>query len=347
MNLCNSETLKKMNKSVIYWLLSGCILVFVMVVVGGITRLTGSGLSMTDWHLVTDTFPPMSDAAWQTAFDEYKKFPEYQRINSHFTIDDYKFIYFWEWFHRFIARILGFVFIIPFVYFLIKNRLDKATIIKCLVLLAMGAFQGFLGWFMVKSGLVDFNRPDVSHFRLSLHLTFAFITFAYTFWVALDLIYPEKQVINSSLKKWSRIAFLFLILQIIYGGFVAGLNAGFIHNHWPLMSDGQFFHDSIVLEKPTWLLRFTEGKSGVQFIHRMLAYIVLTLILVLYFKGKKQSTTQQKAGLNVLVILVLIQICLGIFTLIYYVPLWLAVTHQAMAFFLLAAMTYTLHRFSK
>jgi cytochrome c oxidase assembly protein subunit 15 len=336
------------NKSVIYWLLSGCILVFVMVVVGGITRLTGSGLSMTDWHLVTDTFPPMSNAAWQNAFDEYKKFPEYQRINSHFTIDDYKFIYFWEWFHRFIARILGFVFLIPFVYFLIKKKLDNATITKCLILLGMGAFQGFLGWFMVKSGLVDFNSPDVSHFRLSMHLTFAFITFAYTLWVALDLIYPNKTEVILPLRKLARITLAFLILQIIYGGFVAGLDAGFIHNHWPLMSDGQLVHESVILEKNSWLLRLTEGKSGVQLVHRTMAYIVVGLILFLFFKAKKYSlSSEQKNGLNSLVVLVFAQFALGVFTLLYSVPLWLGVAHQAMAFFLLAAMTYTLHRFSK
>jgi cytochrome c oxidase assembly protein subunit 15 len=189
------------NKSVIIWLLSGCALVFIMVVVGGITRLTNSGLSMTDWHLVTDTFPPMTETKWNIAFEEYKKFPEYQKINIHndFSISDYKFIYFWEWFHRFIGRIIGLVFIIPFVYFLIKKRIDSATLKKCFVLLGMGALQGFFGWFMVKSGLVD--NPDVSHYRLALHLTFAFLTFAYTLWVALDLIYPDKREVIVPLKK--------------------------------------------------------------------------------------------------------------------------------------------------
>ncbi len=232
----------KTNKSVIYWLLSGCILLFVMVTVGGITRLTNSGLSMTDWHLINDTFPPMSEEKWVDAFEEYKKFPEYQKINQYnnFQLDDYKFIFFWEWFHRFIGRIIGVVFIIPFVYFLIKKQLDAATIKKCFILLGMGAFQGFLGWFMVASGLKD--MPDVSHFRLAIHLTFAFITFAYTLWVALDLIYPERKLPVLELKKIARIALVILIIQIIYGGFVAGLNAGLIHNHWPLMSDGQFLY---------------------------------------------------------------------------------------------------------
>lgn len=338
----------KKDKAVIYWLLSGCILVFLMVVVGGITRLTNSGLSMTDWHLVTDTFPPMSEAKWQQAFEEYKKFPEYQKINIHndFQLSDYKFIYFWEWFHRFIGRIIGLVFVVPFVYFLIKKRIDSATLKKCYVLLGMGALQGFFGWYMVKSGLV--NDPDVSHFRLSLHLTFAFITFAYTLWVALDLIYPDRKLVVVGLKKLARMTMVVLLVQIIYGGFVAGLNAGLIHNHWPLMSDGQFFHDSIVLEKESWAARLTEGKSGVQFVHRTLAYFVVGCIVFLYVKARKFTlTTQQQNGLNALVIIVLLQFTLGVFTLLYGVPLWLGLIHQVTAFFLLTAMTFTLHRFSK
>nr|WP_322625790.1 COX15/CtaA family protein [uncultured Flavobacterium sp.] len=338
----------KRDKGVIIWLLSGCVLVFIMVVVGGITRLTNSGLSMTDWHLVTDTFPPLTEEKWQHAFDEYKKFPEYQKINIHnnFTLDDYKFIYFWEWFHRFIGRIIGMVFIIPFAYFLIKKRIDKPTLKKSYVLLAMGALQGFFGWYMVKSGLV--NDPDVSHFRLSLHLTFAFLTFAYTLWVALDLFYPERKTPILPMRKLARLALIFLLLQIIYGGFVAGLNAGLVHNTWPLMSDGQLIHDSVFIEKPTLLLNLTEGQSGVQFVHRTMAYVVVGLILALYFRGKKFNLdSQQKSGLNALVIIVFIQFTLGVLTLLFRVPLWLGLTHQVVAFFLLTAMTYTLHRLSK
>jgi cytochrome c oxidase assembly protein subunit 15 len=340
--------MKNENKSIIIWLLSGCFLVFIMVVVGGITRLTNSGLSMTDWHLVTDTFPPLTELKWQETFEKYKQFPEYQKINSQndFTLSDYKFIYFWEWFHRFIARILGFVFLIPFFYFLIKKKLDKATLQKCYILLGMGALQGFFGWFMVKSGLID--NPDVSHFRLSLHLTFAFVTFAYTLWVALDLIYPNKKEINVYIRNLARLTLIFILLQIIYGGFVAGLNAGLIHNHWPLMSDSQFFHESILFEKDTWFQRFTEAKSGVQFVHRTLAYIVVALIFVLLFKSKKQKLDkQQQFGINALVAIVILQFALGVFTLLYSVPLWLGLTHQVVAFFLLTAMTYSLHRLSK
>lgn len=340
--------MNKTNKSVIIWLLSGCLLIFIMVVVGGITRLTNSGLSMTDWHLVTDTLPPLSEAKWQEAFERYKQFPEYQKINIHndFTLSDYKFIYFWEWFHRFIGRAIGMVFIIPFVYFLIRKKLDENTIKKCVILLFLGGLQGFFGWFMVKSGLID--NPDVSHFRLALHLTTAFITFAYTFWVALDLIYPEKATIEKSLRTIARVALVFLLLQIIYGGFVAGLNAGLIHNHWPLMSDGQFIHDSVFQEQKNLFLSFTEGKSGVQFVHRTMAYVVVGLILALYFRSKKHVLSSlQKKGINILVIIVFLQFTLGVFTLLYGVPLWLGLLHQVTAFFLLTAMTFTLHRLSK
>ena len=340
--------MRKENKSVIIWLLSGCVLLFIMVVVGGITRLTNSGLSMTDWHLVTDTFPPLSEEKWSEAFTEYKKFPEYQKINIHndFTLSDYKFIYFWEWFHRFIGRIIGLVFILPFIYFLIKKRLSGETLKKCFVLLGMGAFQGFLGWFMVRSGLID--NPDVSHYRLALHLTFAFITFAYTLWVALDLIYPNRVLAIVPLQKLARISLVFLVIQIIYGGFVAGLNAGLIHNHWPLMSDGQFLHESVILEKDSWFLRLTEGRSGVQFVHRTLAYVVVGLMLFLFYRSKKYTLiNQQKNGLNAMVSIVFLQFTLGVFTLIYSVPIWLGLAHQVVAFFLLTSMIYTLHRLSK
>ncbi len=340
--------MKTNNKSVIFWLLSGCVLVFIMVLVGGITRLTNSGLSMTDWHLVTDTFPPMNETAWQHAFEEYQKFPEYQKINIHnnFTLSDYKFIYFWEWFHRLIGRVIGLVFIIPFVYFWLKKRLDQSTLKKCFTLLGMGALQGFFGWFMVKSGLVD--HPDVSHFRLSLHLTFAFLTFAYTLWVALDLIYPERKTPVIELRKITRFALIALIVQIIYGGFVAGLNAGLIHNHWPLMSDGQLIHDSVWIEQKSVLLNLTEGKSGVQFVHRTLAYIVVGLIVWLMIQSRKFSLdAQQQKGIYAMFAMVFVQFALGVFTLLNYVPISLGLMHQIGAFILLSFTVYTLHRLSK
>jgi cytochrome c oxidase assembly protein subunit 15 len=336
------------NRPVIIWLLTGCLLIFIMVVVGGITRLTNSGLSMTDWHLVTDTFPPMSEEKWQHAFEEYQKYPEYKLINSQkdFTLDDYKFIYFWEWFHRFIGRIIGLVFVIPFVYFLIRKKLDGATIRKCLVLFGLGALQAFFGWYMVKSGLID--NPDVSHFRLSLHLITAFLTFACTLWVALDLMFPGRKPALKSLKPIMLWTMAVLLIQIVYGGFVAGLNAGLIHNHWPLMSDGQFIHDSVFLERETVAAALTEGKSGVQFVHRMIAYVVAGMVVAAFAKSRKvELDTLQRSGFNWMLGLVILQFGLGVFTLLLGVPLWLGLAHQVGAFFLLTGVTFVLHRVSK
>ncbi|WP_432411384.1 COX15/CtaA family protein [Rasiella sp. SM2506] len=336
----------KDNKKVIYWLLTGCTLIFIMVVVGGITRLTHSGLSISNYKLISGTLPPMNDTEWEAAFDLYKQYPEYQKLNQHFSVEDFKDIYFWEWIHRVIGRFIGVVFVIPFFYFLLKKQLTKSTIKKCILLLFLGGFQGFLGWYMVKSGLVD--NPDVSHYRLAMHLTTAFITFAYTFWVAMDLWYPHKKEINSKFRNLLRLGLGILVIQIIWGAFVAGLDAGWIHNHWPLMSDGKLIHETVTIEQnPVWK-NFVEGKSGVQFVHRYLAYVVVAIIGLIWWKSRNIPVTvlQQKA-IHILLGLVLLQFVLGVFTLILRVPVVLGVLHQVVAFFLLAAMTFTLHRFSK
>ncbi len=342
----NNTQRKKDNRPVVIWLLSGCFLIFIMVVVGGITRLTHSGLSMSDYKLITGTILPIGQEEWEEAFELYKQYPEYQKLNSHFTLDDFKSIYFWEWLHRVIGRFIGMVFIIPFLYFLIRKQLTRPTIKKSLVLLALGAFQGFLGWYMVKSGLID--RPDVSHYRLAMHLTTAFITFAFTLWVALDLIYPERQKNEKGFRNLLITTLMVLVAQIVWGAFVAGLDAGFVHNHWPLMSEGKLIHETVYTEQESFLMNFVEGKSGVQFIHRYLAYVVVALIGVIFYKGKKRVlTSQQRSGINALLTLVFLQFALGIFTLLSQVPVWLGVAHQAGAFLLLSAMTFTLHRFSK
>ena len=338
--------MKKGNKKVIYWLLTGCFLIFIMVVIGGITRLTHSGLSISNYKLISGSIPPLNETEWQTAFELYKQYPEYQKLNTHFSLQDFKDIYFWEWLHRFIGRLIGLVFFIPFLYFLIRKQLSKPTIKKSIILLSLGAFQGFLGWYMVKSGLVD--NPDVSHYRLSAHLTIAFITFAYTFWVALDLIYPDKKQINKSFRNLIRVGLALLILQIIYGAFVAGLDAGFIHNHWPMMNEGKFLHETVYLEQSPFHKNFIEGKSGVQFIHRMLAYFVSFSIFIIWYKAKKENMSKyQLIGVNSLLIILGIQFLLGVFTILLQVPVWLGVAHQVGAFFLLISMTFTLHRFSK
>ncbi|WP_151673433.1 COX15/CtaA family protein [Patiriisocius marinus] len=336
----------KDNKKVIYWLLTGCALIFIMVIVGGITRLTHSGLSISNYKLISGTIPPLNDVEWNNAFDLYKQYPEYQKINKGMSLEDFKDIYFWEWIHRVIGRFIGVVFFIPFMYFLLTKQLTKATIRKSILLMVMGGFQGFLGWYMVSSGLVD--RPDVSHYRLAMHLTTAFLTFAYTFWVALDLWFPNRKEVSISFRNLIRASAAVLILQIIWGAFVAGLDAGWVHNHWPLMSDGQFIHDSVTIEQtPVWR-NFVEGKSGVQFIHRTLAYIVVAFIGLIWYKSKKLTTTVlQKRGVNILVALVGIQFVLGVLTLLWQVPVILGVLHQVTAFVLLAAMTFTLHRFTK
>lgn len=336
----------KDNKKVIYWLLTGCFMIFIMVVVGGITRLTHSGLSMSNYKLISGTLPPMSQSEWEVAFELYKQYPEYQKINYNFTLEDFKGIYFWEWIHRVIGRVIGMVFLLPFLFFLIRKQLSGPTIRKALILLVLGGFQGFLGWYMVKSGLVD--RPDVSHYRLAMHLTTAFITFSYTLWVALDLIYPCRKKIDKKVRNLIRWGYGFLLLQIIYGAFVAGLDAGFIHNHWPTMSEGQWMHDSVTIEQaPVWR-NFVEGKSGVQFVHRNLAYVVVILVAVIWWRTRKTVlTTLQNRGVQALLALVIGQFILGVLTLIMQVPLVLGVVHQVMAFFLLAAYTFTLHRFSK
>lgn len=204
--------MKKDNRAVIYWLLTGSLLIFIMVIVGGVTRLTHSGLSISNYKLISGTIPPSNDIEWKEAFDLYKQYPEYQKINSHFTLEDFKDIYFWEWLHRFIGRFIGIVFFLPFLYFLIRKQLSKPTIKKAAILLFLGGFQGFLGWYMVKSGLV--NRPDVSHYRLASHLITAFITFAYTLWVALDLMFPKKKEININFRNLIRIGMVLLVLQI-------------------------------------------------------------------------------------------------------------------------------------
>lgn len=336
----------KDNKKVIYWLFTGCFLIFIMVIVGGITRLTHSGLSISDYKLISGTIPPLNEEEWIEAFELYKKYPEYQKLHSHFDLEDFKDIYFWEWIHRVIGRFIGLVFIIPFLYFLFTKQLSRSTIKKSLILLFLGGFQGFLGWYMVKSGLVDI--PAVSHYRLAMHLVTAFITFAYALWVALDLIYPRKKTIDKSFRNLVWVGMLLLIIQIIWGAFVAGLDAGWIHNTWPLMNEGKIIHETVYIEHQELWRNLVEGKSGVQFVHRYLAYIVAGFIFYLWYKARNKALTlPQRRGIDSLLILVVVQFILGVLTLIYAVPVWLGVAHQVGAFFLLAAMTYTLHRFSR
>ena len=333
------------HKPVIIWLLTGCLLIFLMVVIGGITRLTNSGLSMVDWKLFMGMIPPLNEQEWIETFNKYKQFPEYQQVNFMFTLDEFKSIFFWEYLHRLIGRIIGMVFIIPFFYFLIKRKLSKKLIRQCLVILFMGGFQGFLGWWMVKSGLID--NPDVSHYRLAIHLVTAFLTFAYTFWVALQLIYYKQERPDVPfMRKWISILFIVVLIQIIYGAFMAGLNAGFVMNTWPKMGDA-WISESVTALKPLWV-NFVDGIGGVQFVHRYLAYIVVALVLFLLLKSTSYSlSANQKRSLMGLLCVVFLQFLLGIFTLLNAVPVWLGVIHQVGAFLLLATIIFSLSSFRK
>ncbi len=333
---------RKQHKAIIIWLLTGCALIFIMVAIGGLTRLTHSGLSMVEWNLFGSN-PPSSQADWEILFDKYKQYPEYQLVNFNFSLEEFKTIFYWEYGHRMFGRLIGLVFIIPFFWFLIRKKINKSLLPKLVILLCMGAFQGLLGWYMVKSGLKA--NPDVSHYRLAMHLTTAFLTFGYTFWVALGLIYPKSErASNHVLKRGFQFLFPVVVLQIIWGAYIAGLNAGKVYNAWPKMGE-KWIADGVTAMQP-WYLNFVEGLAGVQFIHRYLAYLVVGLILFLFWKAKKmQLSSSQKCGVNSLVIAVSVQFVLGVVTLLYAVPVSLGLLHQLGAFVLLGSVIYSLHRF--
>ncbi|MGI8892455.1 MAG: COX15/CtaA family protein, partial [Bacteroidia bacterium] len=221
-------------KIIVTWLLTGCFLIFVMVLVGGVTRLTGSGLSITEWNVLMGAVPPLNEHEWQITFAKYQQTPQYLKENYHFTLAEFKSIFWWEYIHRLLGRFIGIVFLIPFIFFLVKKWLPKPLILKLTLIFFLGGLQGFIGWYMVQSGLID--NPSVSHFRLALHLVTAFLTFGFTLWVALDIIYPGVRI-NASALKVPLIFSALVLLQIIYGAFVAGLKAGFIYTTFPLMGD--------------------------------------------------------------------------------------------------------------
>lgn len=330
-------------KPIIVWLLSGCFLIYAMVVIGGITRLTHSGLSMVEWNMIVGSLPPTSDAEWQIPFDKYKQSPEYQIINNQFTLEEFKSIYWWEYIHRLLGRTIGVVFLIPFFYFWIKKKFNKPLLRKMGILLALGALQGFLGWFMVKSGLQ--KEPHVSHFRLAIHLISAFTVFGFTFWYALDLMYPNKIELSTEGKKvmrFSRITFALIIIQIIYGAFVAGLKAGLFYNTYPKM--GPTYFPETIWSYDTFLENISENPAGVQFVHRYIAYIVAIFIMIAWNKASKlpQTPTLKKAS-NFLLAMVLLQFLLGVITILMAVPVTMGVLHQTGAFFLFASGLFFMH----
>jgi cytochrome c oxidase assembly protein subunit 15 len=342
-------------KSIIIWLLTGCILIAAMVIVGGITRLTGSGLSITEWNVVMGAIPPVNDNQWNDAFEKYKQIPQYQLLNYNYSLDDFKKIFFWEYLHRLIGRLIGVVFFVPFIFFFFKKQFDKTLLKKVLFLFLLGGLQGFLGWFMVKSGLSE--RTSVSHYRLAIHLLAAFITFGFTFKVALDIIYPVKIWYDIHLRKLYKATWIVMILltiQIIYGAFVAGLKAGKIYNTFPKMGD-EWIASSVPYSIHTeGMLAMFNNISVVQFVHRYSAYAVVAAFLFLFFYSKNLNTarlqklfTKEKlTAVNFLPVAVLFQFLLGVLTLVFAVPVWLGVLHQSMAFLLFALMVFLLHRFN-
>jgi len=340
----NIHQTKNYNQFIFYWLLSGCLLVFLMVVVGGITRLTGSGLSITEWKPIMGAIPPLTDTDWNIAFEKYKQIPQYKKINHYFTLTDFKFIFFWEWLHRLLGRIMGVVFIIPFLYLKWKGSIDKSLNKALWLILGLGAFQGFLGWFMVSSGLSELTY--VSHFRLADHLVTALIAFGFIFWTALNVY--QKQTISSAnhllIKQWW-LLFSLLLLQIIYGAFVAGLHAGFEINSWPLMNGKLFFTESF--SEDNWFLNFINNKAGVQIVHRYIAYLILALTLWWAYKLKNENKQYRIAAcwLNAMVIL---QFILGVITILFVnrkdFTVIIGVLHQCGAFALFTTYIYALHK---
>jgi heme a synthase len=335
------------NKSVIIWLLSGCALIFIMVVIGGITRLTQSGLSIVEWDLLMGSIPPLNDAAWQELFIKYQQSPQYQLVNNHFSLEEFKSIFWWEFIHRLFGRFIGMVFFIPFVFFLLTKRLNPSLTKKLLILFALGGFQGFLGWFMVKSGLV--KDPAVSHYRLAAHLITAFITFGYTFWIALELWFEHKKqaIAVKELKTPAIVLFSLVVLQIIYGAFVAGLRAGSLYTTFPKMGD-EWIAESVTFAYAKFgFISLFENPASVQFVHRILAFIVLGIALYLWRMTQKNDLGSSiKQTLNILLLVILGQFLLGIITLIYSVPVVLGVLHQAGAFVAFAAVVYLLFKSS-
>lgn len=333
-------------RSVLIWLGSGAFLVALMVVIGGITRLTHSGLSMVDWKLFMGAIPPMNEAEWNETFLKYQQYPEFKLKHTHFNVEDFKSIFFWEYLHRMIGRLLGLVFIVPFILFLMKNTFSKPMLNKLYMLFFLGAFQGFLGWFMVSSGLTD--KPDVSHYRLAAHLISAFGLFCYIVWLMYDLSFSHHQRFKRQDRSFARwgIALLSVgVIQIIYGAFVAGLKAGLAYNTYPKMGSKWVAESVSMMYTENGISSLFENGASVQFIHRILAHIVVIIAFVIFIRCQKLADdTFLKKSSMLLILVITLQFCLGIATLIFAVPVWLGVLHQLGALgFLGIAMYYVFH----
>lgn len=318
------------------WLYSVAVLVFVMVVVGGITRLTESGLSITEWQPISGTLPPLTDEAWQEAFRKYQEIPEYQLLKQGMSLAEFKFIFFWEWVHRLLGRIIGLAFFLPMVWFLFRRAIPAGYLSRLFALLALGALQGVIGWWMVTSGLSV--RTDVSQYRLAIHLLTALFILGGLVWTARDLrILGRKPYARPArLTGFGLIVFIGLFIQLFFGALVAGLNSGYVSNSWPLMQ-GRFYPDGVA-----WvgLATFGEDPFLTHFIHRWWAWVVVALLVVLARKVKKLGQRPQSIALHSAFGT---QVILGIATVMTGVSFWLAVLHQAVGALVVASTVVCVH----
>jgi cytochrome c oxidase assembly protein subunit 15 len=315
------------------WLFSVCALIALMVVVGGLTRLTGSGLSITEWKPIHGALPPLSIEEWNQEFEAYKQIPQYQQLNKGMTLDEFKDIFWWEWGHRNLGRLIGFAFLIPFLVFWFRGMVERVLVPRLLFLFVLGGMQGALGWFMVASGLSE--RTSVSQYRLVAHLGLALLIYMAIFLTALPLWRREWPAVKTPhpLYRYTHVIVALVFCQILLGGFVAGLDAGLTYNTWPLM-DGAIIPQGVYT---SWLSSF-EDVTTVQFNHRMLAYLVFAAIVALFVQGLRQGLNATASRTSLLLLAaVSLQVLLGIWTLLAVVPVWLGAMHQFGAVLLLSA----------
>ena len=323
----------KINNQLSLWLITMFWIIAIMIVVGGLTRLTDSGLSITEWQLFSGILPPLNNNDWIMYFNLYKKIPEYELQNYNMTLQEFKIIFWWEWGHRFLGRVIGISFLIPLVYFSFKIEFYK--LLNLYLIFFLICFQGFVGWYMVSSGLVD--RVDVSHFRLSIHLLIAFLILSLIFWN-----YLKTKVINNNTRRISVfLPLIFLILvfiQIVVGAFVSGMDAGKIYNSWPLMGNTYFPNDNDF--KDLFKLSAFSDPSLVQFMHRNLAYLIMFFYFFIFYKIYKNKIYDLYKSINILGIFIILQIVLGIYTVIYGAQLYIAAMHQLSSIFLVSSCIY-------
>lgn len=331
------------NRAIAYWLIGCAAMIFLMVVIGGITRLTESGLSITEWQPIAGVLPPLSKAAWRDAFAQYQAIPQFHAIHADMTLAQFKGIYFWEYLHRLWGRLIGLVFLLPFLYFLLRGRIGRTLWPKLALIFVLGALQGALGWYMVESGLE--RRIEVSQYRLAAHLFTAIVIYGAILWVAFDLLRPTASRGQSAPRsaRWGLSLVLLLVaVTLVAGAFVAGLRGGSIYNTFPLMGD-RFMPGEYGALAPLWRNWF-ENPASAQFDHRVLAETTWLVIVLLWALARGATTGGARRALDVLAAVATIQAALGIATLLSVVALPIAVAHQACAVLLVTAALYARHR---